>query len=347
MLRISANLARNLGSALTGLCLAAALPLTAQAQTTLERVKQRGHIVCGTSQGVAGFSLPDAQGQWRGFDTDLCRGLAAAIFNDQEKAKYISLASKDRLTALQSGEIDVLSRTTTWTLGRDAGFGLNFTAINYFDGQGFLVRKSTGVKDIKALNGASICVAQGTTTELNLADYFRNHGMKYEVIAYAGLDETIQAYEAGRCDAYTTDLSQLAANRMKLKVPADHELLPEMISKEPLGPWVRQGDDGWFDIVRWTVYAMLNAEEFGITQANVEEMAKSANPEIKRLLGSEGKFGESLGLTNDWVVRIIKAVGNYGESFDRHLGAKSPLNLPRGMNRLWTQGGLQYAPPVR
>ena len=347
MLRISARRVRNFGNALAGLCLAAALPVSAQAQTTLERIKQRGHIVCGTSQGVAGFSLPDAQGQWRGFDTDLCRALAAAIFNDQEKAKYISLASKDRLTALQSGEIDVLSRTTTWTLGRDAGFGLNFTAINYFDGQGFLVRKSTGVKDIKALNGASICVAQGTTSELNLADYFRNHGMKYEVIAYAGLDETIQAYEAGRCDAYTTDLSQLAANRMKLKVPAEHDLLPEMISKEPLGPWVRQGDDAWFDIVRWTVYATLNAEEFGVTQANVEEMVKSTNPEIKRLLGAEGKFGESLGLSNDWVVRIVKAVGNYGESFERHLGAKSPLNLPRGMNRLWTQGGLQYAPPVR
>ena len=347
MLRISARQARHFGSALASLCLAAALPLAAQAQTTLERIKQRGHLICGTSQGVAGFSLPDAQGQWRGFDTDLCRALAAAIFNDQEKAKYISLASKDRLTVLQSGEIDVLSRTTTWTLGRDAGFGLNFTAINYFDGQGFLVRKSSGVKDIKALNGASICVAQGTTTELNLADYFRNNKMKYEVIAYAGLDETIQAYEAGRCDAYTTDLSQLAANRMKLKVPADHELLPEMISKEPLGPWVRQGDDGWFDIVRWTVYALLNAEEFGITQANVEEMVKSTNPEIRRLLGAEGKFGESLGLTNDWVVRIVRAVGNYGESFDRHLGAKSPLNLPRGMNRLWTQGGLQYAPPVR
>jgi general L-amino acid transport system substrate-binding protein len=347
MLRISARRARNLGSALAGLCLAAALPAVAQAQATLERIKQRGHLICGTSQGVAGFSLPDAQGQWRGFDTDLCRALAAAIFNDQEKAKYISLASKDRLTVLQSGEIDVLSRTTTWTLGRDAGFGLNFTAINYFDGQGFLVRKSTGVKDIKALNGASICVAQGTTTELNLADYFRNNSMKYEVIAYAGLDETIQAYEAGRCDAYTTDLSQLAANRMKLKAPAEHDLLPEMISKEPLGPWVRQGDDTWFDIVRWTVYAMLNAEEFGITQANVDEMVKSTNPEIKRLLGAEGKFGEGLGLTNDWVVRIVKAVGNYGESFDRHLGAKSPLNLPRGMNRLWTQGGLQYAPPVR
>jgi general L-amino acid transport system substrate-binding protein len=347
MLKASAAAAGRISAAVIGFCAALTLSTGAQAQTTLERVKQRGHLICGTSQGVAGFSLPDAQGQWRGFDTDLCRALAAAIFNDQDKAKYISLASKDRLTALQSGEIDVLSRTTTWTLGRDSGFGLNFTAINYFDGQGFLVRKSTGVKEVKGLNGASICVAQGTTTELNLADYFRNHGMKYEVIAFAGLDETIQAYEAGRCDAYTTDLSQLAANRMKLKAPAEHELLPEMISKEPLGPWVRQGDDAWFDIVRWTVYAMLNAEELGVTQANVDEMLKATNPEVKRLLGLDGKFGESLGLTNDWVVRIVKAVGNYGESFERHLGAKSPLNLPRGMNRLWTQGGLQYAPPIR
>ncbi|MEN5082235.1 amino acid ABC transporter substrate-binding protein [Bosea sp. TWI1241] len=319
----------------------------AMAQSTLDKIKQRGHIICGTSQGVAGFSLPDAQGQWRGFDTDFCRALAAAIFNDQEKTKYISLASKDRLTALQSGEIDVLARTTTWTLGRDTGFGLNFTAITYFDGQGFLVRKSLNLKDLKGLDGASICVAQGTTSELNLADYFRTNGMKYEVVAYAGLDETVQAYEAGRCDAYTTDLSQLASNRNKLKAPEEHELLTEVISKEPLGPWVRQGDDAWFDIVRWTAFALVNAEEFGITQANVDEMVKSQNPEIRRLLGGEGKFGESLGLTNDWVVRIIKAVGNYGESFDRHLGDKSALKLPRGPNRLWTKGGLQYAPPVR
>ncbi|WP_442880773.1 amino acid ABC transporter substrate-binding protein [Bosea sp. (in: a-proteobacteria)] len=347
MTRFASRTARNLAGLLAGLGLSAAFAGAAMAQTTLERIKQRGQLICGASQGVAGFSLPDAQGQWRGFDTDLCRALAAAIFNDQEKTKYISLASKDRLTALQSGEIDVLSRTTTWTLGRDAGFGLNFTAINYFDGQGFLVRKSLKLADLRGLNGASICVAQGTTNELNLADFFRNNGMKYEVIAYAGLDETVQAYEAGRCDAYTTDLSQLASNRTKLKVPDDHVLMPEVISKEPLGPWVRQGDDAWFDIVRWTVYAMLNAEELGVTQANVDEMLKSNNPEIKRLLGLDGKFGESLGLTNDWVVRIVKAVGNYGESFDRHLGAKSSLNLPRGPNRLWTQGGLQYAPPVR
>lgn len=334
------------GALLSGFGLAM-LAAPANAQTTLERVKQRGQLICGASHGVAGFSLPDAKGEWRGFDVDICRALAAAIFNDQEKTKYISLASKDRLTALQTGEIDVLSRTTTWTLGRDTGFGLNFTAINYFDGQGFLVRKSLNLADVKALDGASICVAQGTTTELNLADYFGANNLKYEVIAFAGLDETIQAYEAGRCDAYTTDMSQLAANRLKLKTPADHILLTEVISKEPLGPWVRQGDDAWFDIVRWTVHALLNAEELGVTQANADEMVKSNNPEVRRLLGQEGKFGESLGLSNDWVVRIVKAVGNYGESFDRHLGAKSPLNLPRGPNRLWTNGGLHYAPPVR
>jgi general L-amino acid transport system substrate-binding protein len=339
--------AGKLAGLIGGLALTATMSGAAMAQSTLDKIKQRGHIICGTSQGVAGFSLPDAQGQWRGFDTDFCRALAAAIFNDQEKTKYISLASKDRLTALQSGEIDVLARTTTWTLGRDTGFGLNFTAITYFDGQGFLVRKSLNLKDLKGLDGASICVAQGTTSELNLADYFRTNGMKYEVVAYAGLDETVQAYEAGRCDAYTTDLSQLASNRTKLKAPEEHELMSEIISKEPLGPWVRQGDDAWFDIVRWTAFALVNAEEFGITQANVDEMVKSQNPEIRRLLGGEGKFGESLGLTNDWVVRIIKAVGNYGESFDRHLGDKSALKLPRGPNRLWTKGGLQYAPPVR
>lgn len=330
-----------------GVVLTATLAGTAAAQTTLEKIKQRGHVICSASLGVTGFSLPDAEGKWRGFDSDICRALAAAIFNDQDKAKYISLASKDRLIALQTGEIDVLAQTTTWTLGRDANFGVNFTAINYFDGQGFLARKSANVKDVKQLDGASICVAQGTTTELNLADYFRTHGLKYEVIAFAGLDDAVQAYEAGRCDAYTTDLSQLAAQRLKLKTPEEHELLTQVISKEPLGPWVRHGDDGWFDIVRWTVFAMLNAEEFGITQANVDEMAKSQNPEIRRLLGVEGKYGESLGLSNDWVVRIIKAVGNYGESFDRHLGTNSVLKLPRGPNRLWSQGGLQYAPPVR
>lgn len=334
-----------LGWAVCAIGLTLALP--AHAQSTLERIKQRGALICGASQGVTGFSAPDQNGIWRGFDTDICRALAAAIFNDQDKTLYRSLASKDRLTTLQTGEIDVLSRTTTWTLGRDSGFGLNFTAINYFDGQGFMVRKASNVTGVKQLNGASVCVSQGTTTELNLADYARINNIKIETVAFSGLDETLQAYEAGRCDAYTTDLSQLAANRLKMKAPADHMLLSEVISKEPLGPWVRQGDDQWFDLVRWTVYALLNAEELGVTQANVDEMARSTNPEIKRLLGGDGKFGESLGVSNDWVVRMVKAVGNYGESFDRHLGKNSRLGLPRGPNELWTRGGLHYAPPVR
>ncbi len=317
------------------------------AQGTLDKIKARGHVLCGTSQGVPGFSMPDANGNWTGFDTDFCRAIAAAIFDDPGKARQISLSSKDRLTALQSGEIDVLARTTTWTLGRDAGLGLNFTAVNYYDGQGFLVTKTSGVKSLKELNGASICVAQGTTNELNLADYFRTNDMKYQVVTFANIDDVTQGYEAGRCDALSTDLSQLVSLRLKMAAPATHVLLPEIISKEPLGPWVRQGDDQWFDVVRWTLFAMINAEELGVTQSNVGDMLRSANPEIRRLLGVEGKFGEALGLTADWVHRITRHVGNYGESFDRNLGASSPIQLPRGPNALWSKGGIQYAPPIR
>jgi general L-amino acid transport system substrate-binding protein len=319
----------------------------ASAQGTLDKVKARGAVVCGTSQGVPGFSLADASGKWTGFDIDWCRGLAAAIFKDAEKARYVPLSGKDRLTALQSGEIDVLARTTTWTLSRDAGQGLDFTAINYFDGQGFLVKKSLKVATLKDLDGASICVAQGTTTELNLADYFRANRMKYKPVTFQTVDEVIGAYEAGRCDAYTSDMSQLATTRLKMKLPDEHLVLPEIVSKEPLGAWVRQNDSSWFDIVRWTLFAMINAEELGVTQANVKDMLKSDNPEIRRLLGLEGKLGDALGLTSDWVVAIIEAVGNYGESFDRHLGEKSTIKLPRGPNQLWTKGGLQYAPPIR
>lgn len=331
-----------------GLALTAAAATPTLAQSTLDKIKARGHIICGTSEGVPGFSLQDKNGVWVGFDTDVCRALAAAIFNDPNKASYLSLSSKNRLVALQSGEIDVLARTTTWSLGRDIGQGVSFTAINYYDGQGFIVRKKLGVNSVKDLNGASVCVAQGTTTELNLADYGRTNNIKFETVAFATLEDTVQAYEAGRCDAYTTDLSALAGTRGRLKDPEEHVLLSEVISKEPLGPWVRKNDPAWFDLVRWTVIATLNAEEFGVTQANVEEMAKtSQNPEVRRMLGAEGKFGEGLGLTNDWVVRIVKAVGNYGESFDRHFGPKSSNPLPRGVNKLWTQGGLQYGPPIR
>ncbi|MFL5078698.1 MAG: amino acid ABC transporter substrate-binding protein [Microvirga sp.] len=323
---------------------ALALPTVVAAQGTLQKVKDRGQVRCGASQGVAGFSMPDAQGNWTGFDTDFCRALAAAIFDDPKKIQLISLSSKDRLTALQSGEIDVLARTTTWTLSRDAGIGLNFTAVNYYDGQGFEVRRSANIKSVKELDGASICVAQGTTNELNLADYFRTRGLKYEVVAFENIDDVVKAYEKGRCDALSTDVSQLVSYRSKMVNPDEHVVLPEVISKEPIGPWVRQGDDQWFDLVRWTLFALINAEELGVTQENVSEMLKSQNPEIRRLLGQEGKLGEALGLTNDWVARIVRHVGNYGESFDRNLGK---IGVPRGANNLWTKGGLQYAPPIR
>ncbi|WNJ93631.1 amino acid ABC transporter substrate-binding protein [Bosea sp. 685] len=320
----------------------------AQAQTgTLGQIKSKGVVTCGVGPGLAGFGIPDAQGVWSGLDVDLCKGLAAAIFNDTSKVKYIPLSSKDRFTALQSGEVDLLSRNTTWTLSRDTSLGLNFAGINYYDGQGFMVRKKLGVDSALKLAGASVCTQQGTTTELNLADFFRANKMKYEVVAFASADETIKAYESGRCDAFTTDASGLYAERLKLSVPADHIVLPEIISKEPLGPAVRHGDDNWLDIVKWTHNAMLNAEELGITQANVDEMLKSDNPEIKRFVGTEGKFGEPMGLTNDWAYRIIKLVGNYGESFERNVGGGSLLKIARGQNALWTKGGLQYAPPIR
>ena len=331
-------------AAFAGLLLAGT---AAQAQTTLERVKQRGQLICGTSTGIAGFSMADGQGNWSGLDVDVCRALAAAIFDDPAKVKFIPLASKDRLTALQSGEIDVLPRTTTWTLSRDAGQGLNFTAVNYYDGQGFQVRAKAGVKSVKDLNGASICTVQGTTNELNLSDYFRVNKMKYEVVAFQGIDETVKAYESGRCDAISTDISQLVSYRLKMSDAAEHVLLPEVISKEPIGPYVRQGDDEWFDIVRWTVFALVNAEELGVTKANLAEMLKSENPEIRRLLGVEGKFGTGLGLTPDWIARIVRHVGNYGESYERNLGSGSRINLPRGINNLWSKGGIQFAPPVR
>jgi general L-amino acid transport system substrate-binding protein len=332
--------------AFAGFVLVAA-PVAATGQTTLEKIKSRGQIVCGASLGVPGFSYPDDKGVWTGFDTDMCRALAAVIFDDPNKASYVPLSSKDRMIALQTGTVDVLSRTTTWTSSRDAGQGIVFTAINYYDGQGFIVRKSVGVKSAKELNGATICVSQGTTTELNLADYARTNGIKVNVLNFIDTNETAKAYEAGRCDGYTTDMSQLAANRLKFAKPEDHVILPEIISKEPLGPWVRRGDEQWFSLVRWTLFAMINAEELGVTQANVTEMLKSDNPEIKRLLGTEGNMGEQLGVAGDWVVRILRHVGNYGESFERHLGPKTRIGLARGSNELWSKGGLQYAPPIR
>jgi len=319
----------------------------ASAQATLAQVKQRGALNCGSNTGLAGFGVPDAQGNWKGLDVDVCRAIAATIFNDPNKVKFIPLSAKDRFTALQSGEIDVLVRNSTWTMTRDASLGLLFTSANYYDGQGFMVRKKLGVNSALQLSGASVCTQQGTTTELNLADYFRANNLKYEVVAFATSDETVKAYDAGRCDAFTTDASGLYAERLKLTNPDDHIVLPEIISKEPLGPSVRNNDPQWFNLVKWVGFAMLNAEELGVTQANVDQQLKSDNPEVKRLLGTEGKFGEQVGLTADWVVRIVKHVGNYGESFERNVGQGSLLKIARGQNALWTKGGLQYAPPVR
>jgi general L-amino acid transport system substrate-binding protein len=328
--------------------LAASLAATAaSAQATLNNVKQKGFLACGSNPALPGFGLPDAQGNWTGFDVDYCRAFAAAIFNDPTKVRFIPLSAKDRFTALQSGEIDVLVRNSTWTMSRDTQLGLDFPAVNYYDGQGFMVRKKLGVSSAKELDGATICTQQGTTTELNLADFFRSQGHKYEFVAFATADETFKAYDSGRCDAFTTDASALYAERQRASNPDEHIVLPEIISKEPFSPAVRHGDNQWGDLVRWTHYALVNAEELGVTKANIDQMAKSENPEIKRLLGTEGKYGEAVGLTNDWVVRIVKHMGNYGELFERNIGEGSPLKIKRGQNALWTKGGLQYGWPVR
>ena len=320
---------------------------TAYAGKTFDAVKERGFIKCGVSDGLPGFSYADEKGNYNGIDVDVCRAIAAAIFSDAAKVKFTPLTAKERLTALQSGEIDVLSRNTTWTSSRDSAQGLNFTGITYYDGQGFLVNKKLGVKSAKQLDGATVCVQAGTTTELNLSDYFRANKLKLTPISYDKSDESAKSLEAGRCDVLTSDQSQLYAQRIKLAKPDDYIVLPEVISKEPLGPVVRHGDDEWFDIVKWALFVMVNAEEAGVTSKNVDEMKKSTNPDIKRLLGVEGDKGKDFGLANDWMAVVIKQVGNYGEVFDRNVGKGSPLKIERGLNALWTNGGLQYAPPVR
>jgi general L-amino acid transport system substrate-binding protein len=333
----------------TALAFATVLAFGIQAASaqTLATIKNRGELICGANGTLAGFGLPDPQGNWTGFDVDFCRAIAAAIFNDPTKVKFVPLTAKDRFTALQSGEIDVLSRNTTWTLSRDTSLGLDFVAVTYYDGQGFMVRRALKVNSALELNGAAVCVQQGTTSELNLADYFRANQMQLKTVTFATGDEARKAYESGRCDAYTTDSSGLYGERQKLAVPGDHIVLPEIISKEPLTPAVRHGDSQWTDIVRWTHFAMVDAEELGVTKANVDEKLKSDDPETRRMLGAEGQYGEALGLTNDWVYRIVKHVGNYGEVFERNIGQGSPLKIVRGLNALWTKGGLQYGPPFR
>lgn len=330
----------------TALGFTLALAVSAQAGT-LEKVRERGQVLCGVSPGVAGFSVPDEAGRWTGFDVDLCRAVAAAALGDASKVKFIPLSPKDRFVSLQSGEIDVLSRQATWTLSRDTQLGLRFAGINYYDGQGFMIRKSLNAGSAKELGGASVCVPTGTTTELNIADFFRANGMKYESVSFESGDQAAKAFESGRCDVFSNDVSALSAYRLKLVNPAEFMILPELISKEPLGPVVRQGDEAWNSIVRWSYFAMVAAEELGVSSANADQLAASGSPEVRRLLGSEGKFGEPMGLKNDWAMQIVKQVGNYGESHDRNVGAGSRLGIARGLNNLWSKGGLQYSPPVR
>ena len=315
---------------------------------TLDDVKAKGFVQCGVTTGLAGFAAPNDQGEWEGFDVDICRAVSAAIFGNDKKAKYTPTTAKERFTALQSGEVDLLARNTTWTFSRDVDLGFEFVGVNFYDGQGFMVRKDLGVKSALELDGAAVCVSTGTTTELNLADFFRSHNMTYQPVVFEKADEIRSAYDAGRCDVYTTDSSGLASQRGQLSDPDAHVILPELISKEPLGPLVRHGDNEWGDLVRWSLNTMIIAEELGVTSSNLDQMkASSQNPEVKRLLGAEGSYGEMLGLSGDWAYNIIKTVGNYGESFERNVGANTALGLPRGLNQLWTKGGILYAPPFR
>lgn len=320
---------------------------SAMAATTLETVKARGHLKCGVTTGLPGFSQPDEKGHWTGLDVDTCRGIAAAVFGDSSKVEFTPLTAKERFTALQSGEIDVLSRNTTWTLTRDASLGLNFTGVNYYDGQGFLVYKKLGVDDATQLSGATICVQAGTTTELNLADYFRAKGMKFNPLVFDSSEQTVTGFANGRCDVLTSDRSQLAALRSKLADPSSAKILPNVISKEPLGPVVRQGDDQWFNVVKWSLFTQINAEELGITMDNVDKMKKSDNPNVQRLLGTDGDMGEKLGVSADFGYNIVSQVGNYGEMYNRNVGPDTPLGLERGINALWNEGGIMYAPPLR
>ncbi len=314
---------------------------------TLADVKARGTLKCGVSQGLAGFSAKNDKGEWSGFDVDLCKAVAAAIFDDAAKVDYVPLSAEARFPALQKGEVDLLSRNSTWTMQREADLGLLFAAVSYYDGQGFMVPAAKNVMGALELGGSKVCTQSGTTSALNVTDYFNQNKMQLELIQLPTVDEVVKAYADGKCDVLTTDVSQLYALRLKLGTPADHIVLPDVISKEPLGPVVRQGDDNWLNIVKWSFYALVNAEELGIGTATLDQAATSEKPDVKRFVGSDGAYGEKLGLTKDWAMRIVGSVGNYGEVFERNVGAQSPLGIPRGINQLWSAGGIQYAPPIR
>ncbi|MFP4044245.1 MAG: amino acid ABC transporter substrate-binding protein [Rhodosalinus sp.] len=331
-----------------GALTAAGVMAGAAGAATLDDVKARGTLNCGVNTGLVGFAAPNAEGEWEGFDVAVCRAVAAAVLGDASAVEFVSLTGKTRFTALASGEIDMLSRNTTWTFTRDVDLKFEFTGINYYDGQGFIVPRELGVSSATELDGASICIQTGTTTELNLADYFRKNNMEYDPVPIETNAEALQLYNEGSCDAYTTDASGLAASRATFETPGDHVILPEIISKEPLGPLVRHGDNEWGDVVRWTLNALIAAEELGVTSANIDELAQGTNsPEINRMLGTEGNLGEMLGLDAEWALRAIKAGGNYGEIFARHIGESTPIGLARGLNAQWTEGGLMYAPPFR
>jgi general L-amino acid transport system substrate-binding protein len=314
---------------------------------TLAAVKERGTLKCGVGQGLLGFSSQGDQNNWTGFDVDFCRAIAAAIFDDPGKVTFTPLDAANRFSALKSGEIDVLSRNSTWTMSRETSLGLMFAGVAYYDGQGFLLRRESGIDTALQLGGKIVCTQTGTTTELNLSDYFRANEMTLNVLAFGTAEETRTAYDQRKCDVLTSDVSQLYAERLKLASPDSHIILPEVISKEPLGPVVRQGDDQWFNLVRWTLYALINAEELGVKSATIDEALRSSSPDVRRLVGNEGEFGQQIGLEKDWAARAVRAVGNYGEIFERNIGTQSRLSIPRGLNALWTRGGIQYAPPVR
>jgi len=314
---------------------------------TLKRTVRRGEVFCGVNVGLPGFSSQDEKGNWTGFDVDFCRAVAAAIFDDPAKARFIPLDASERFKELQNRKVDILSRNSTWSMSREQNYDLYFPAVAYYDGQGFMLPRSRNIETALDLNGSKVCVQGSTTTELNLADYFRANNMKYEEMKFPKLEEVIKAYDSGKCDTLTADVSQLYALRLNMTKPNDHIILPDVISKEPLAPVVRQRDDDWMMIVKWTLYAMIDAEELGVNSKNIDEALKSKKPEVMRLVGTEGSYGEDLGLTKDWAVRIIRHVGNYGEVYDRNVGAESKLHIPRGMNQLWNAGGIQYAPPIR
>jgi general L-amino acid transport system substrate-binding protein len=340
------------GGLLIGLAVAVAVGVLAIAYErydtkTLKRTVRRGEVFCGVNAGLPGFSIPDDKGNWTGFDVDFCRAIAAAIFDDPNKTKFIPLDASERFKELQNRKVDILSRNSTWSMSRETSYDLYFPAVAYYDGQGFMLPRSRNIDSALDLNNSKVCVQAATTTQLNLADYFNTNNMKYEEMKFSKLDEVVKAYDSGQCNTFTADVSQLYALRLNLSKPNDHIIVPDVISKEPLAPVVRQRDDDWMMIVKWTLYAMINAEELGITSKNIDEALKSKKPDVMRLVGTEGAYGEELGLTRDWAVRIIRHVGNYGEVYERNVGSESKLKIPRGLNQLWSAGGIQYAPPIR